>query len=224
MKEKERRLNKKSAYTADMKIFLIVIVVLLALWIVYSLLGSRVKEPAYIIVDQKEGYEIRRYESYVEARTVVAGNYGASMSDAFRILAGYIFGDNTSNTKVAMTAPVIESKSEKIAMTAPVLESGDGAGQRIVSFVMPAEYTLETLPIPNDKRVELVEVPAHTVAVKKFSGIATAKRMDKKKAELLVAVAGDELNTVGVVRGARYNPPSTFPLLNRNEVMITIQE
>lgn len=202
----------------------IVAAVLLVVWILYSVLGSRVKEPVYLVVDQKEGYEIRRYESYIEARTVVAGEYNSAMSGAFRILAGYIFGDNTSNTKVAMTAPVIDSTSEKIAMTAPVIESTGDAGARTVSFVMPAEYTMETLPVPNDQRVELVELPAHTVAVMKFSGIATVKRMNKKKAELLAAVERDGLDATGIARGARYNPPSAFPLLNRNEVMVTIQD
>jgi hypothetical protein len=141
------------------------------------------------------------------------------------VLAGYIFGGNTSSTKLAMTVPVVEDTSQKIAMTAPVLEGEEEeGGERVVSFIMPAEYTLETLPIPDDQRIKIVQVPAFTAAVKRFSGVATVGRMDKKKAELLEALRRDGRQTLGTVRSARYNPPSTFPLFNRNEVIIDVED
>ncbi len=209
-----------------MKIFLIVISGLFVIWILYSIVGSRVKEPPYTVLEEKDGYQIRRYESYIEARTIVSGEYNAAMSQGFRVLAGYIFGGNTSSTKLAMTVPVVEDTSQKIAMTAPVLEGEEGeeGDDRVVSFIMPAQYTLETLPVPDDQRVKIVQVPAFTAAVKRFSGVATASRMDKKKAELLEDLRRDDVQTIGTVRSARYNPPSTFPWLNRNEVIIDVEE
>jgi hypothetical protein len=106
-------------------------------------------------------YEIRNYPSHIEAQTTVQGNFDDSINSGFTIVAGYIFGGNTKKESIAMTAPVKEQKvdSEKIAMTAPVTVDTEGES-RIVSFVMPKKYSLETLPEPTDSRVKLVEVPA----------------------------------------------------------------
>ena len=122
-----------------------------------------------------------------------------------------------------MTAPVTEQKSQPIAMTAPVSETVLSDNSRVVSFVMPEEYTLETLPTPNDKRIELIEILSHKSAVLRYSGYNNAKKVDRMKARLLEYLRRDSVVVIGVPRFAGYNPPWTPPFMNRNEIIIDIK-
>ncbi len=70
------------------------------------------------------------------AETIVQGDHENAGSKAFHILAGYIFGGNEQKTKIQMTAPV---NMQKV-----------GESEFAVQFVMPSEWTLNTLPKPND--------------------------------------------------------------------------
>jgi hypothetical protein len=209
-----------------MKTLLIIIAILVLVWIAYGYFSSRVKEPKFAVVAEKNGYEIREYAPYIEARVTVTGEYREAMTSGFRILAGYIFGGNTSKQSIAMTAPVIEQKSEQksesITMTAPVSETVLDGGARMVSFVMPAEYTRTTLPMPNDKRIEIVEVPAHRSAVLRYSGYNNAEKVAKMKAKLLEYLKRDTVMVKGAPRGAGYNPPWTPPFMRRNEILVDI--
>jgi len=210
-----------------MYIYLLIgLVVLLAIWsagsyyIIYS-----IEKPTYTVVEEKDGYEIRQYEPYIVAETeVVAGNYQDAINQGFRIIADYIFGNNTSAISIAMTAPVLEQASEKIAMTAPVLESAAENGSRVVSFVLPSKYTLETLPAPNDSRVQLKEVPARKVAALQFSWYATEDRIEAKKLKLKTLIETDKLISIGSFQVAQYNPPLSAPFMRRNEILIPIAD
>jgi effector-binding domain-containing protein len=207
-----------------MKTFLIILVVVVLIWVVYGYFSSRVKEPKFSVIEKKAGYEIREYTPYIEAQVKVTGEYREAMSSGFRILASYIFGGNTSKQSIAMTAPVTEQqKSESIAMTAPVSETVLVDNARVVSFVMPEEYTLETLPTPNDKRIEIVEVPSHKSAVLLYSGYNNAGKVAEMKAKLLEYLKRDNVVVVGVPRSAGYNPPWTPPFMNRNEILVGIK-
>jgi hypothetical protein len=138
-------------------------------------------------------------------------------------LADYIFGNNTKNTPIAMTVPVAESASEPVAMTAPVMEQGNGDTRR-VTFSMPSKYTLETLPKPNNNAVKLREIPAHRVAVSRFSWYATDSRVARLQSELMEALKRDSIKTLGTPIYAGYNPPLSAPWLRRNEVMVDIMK
>jgi len=206
-----------------MKTLLIIIAIAVLAWIAYGYFSSQAKEPKFTVLEKKTGYEIREYAPYIEARVNVTGSYRDAQNNGFRILAGYIFGGNTSKTSIAMTVPVVEQKSESIAMTVPVVEALTDTGERVVSFVMPQEYTLATLPTPNDKSIEIVEVPAHKSAVLRYTWNTTAKRVEQKKSELLTYIKRDDLVSIGVPRGARYNPPWIPPFMMRNEIVIDIK-
>jgi len=206
-----------------MKTLLIIIAIFLLVWVVYGYLASQSKEPKFAVLEKKDGYEIREYAPYIEARVRVSGTYREAMTSGFRILAGYIFGGNTTKQSIAMTAPVTERKSESIAMTAPVSETVIENNNRVVAFIMPEGYTLATLPTPNDKRIEIVEVPAHTSAVVRYSGYNNTEKVAEMKAKLLENLKRDGLMVVGVPRGAGYTPPSTPPFMMRNEVLMDIK-
>lgn len=125
-----------------------------------------------------------------------------------------------------MTAPVTQSRQAKrIAMTAPVLQQktppGEAAGW-VVQFTMPAHYGIDDLPRPTDERVKLRGVPASTMAVVRFSGLARTKTLEAKEKELREFMASKRYRAVGEAVYAFYNPPFTLPPLRRNEVLIEV--
>lgn len=183
-----------------------------------------IEEPAYQVVSETSHYEIRLYEPYIIAQTMVSGDYDDAMSDGFREIAGYIFGGNSANNKISMTAPVLENEqesSQEIAMTAPVLDTGSRK-QRSVAFVMPSEYSLETLPVPNSDKVTFAEIAERKVAVLSYGFYANEARIEGKKRQLLTLLQADGFNVKGEVTSARYNPPFSMPLFLRNEVIVEI--
>ena len=93
-----------------MNIFLITITIALIIWITGTLLVIRdIEGPKYVVIEQKDGYEMREYESYIVAEVEVEGDMRTAMNSGFRQLAGYIFGGNTSKSQVAMTVPVMDT-------------------------------------------------------------------------------------------------------------------
>jgi hypothetical protein len=181
------------------------------------------EEPAYRSILQETPFEIREYPSLIAAEVTVSGERSEAVSAGFRLLAGYIFGGNTRKQSIAMTAPVIqnESPNEKIAMTAPVMQSADSAGW-IIRFIMPASYTLETLPTPNDPKVRLVSLPPKRLAVVRFSGLVDDNDVEQQTAVLRTFIAKQKLTANGTPSLARYDPPWTLWFLRRNEVMLEV--
>jgi effector-binding domain-containing protein len=181
-----------------------------------------VEEPAFTIVLHEGDFEIRDYPALVVAEVSVSGEQKEAASKGFRLLAGYIFGGNQRRQAIAMTAPVAQQPaSEKIAMTAPVIQVAKDTNW-IVRFTMPATYTLDTLPEPNDPKVQLRQLPAERVAVVRFSGLASKDDVALQTAKLLAATTARQLRTIGPVALAQYNPPWTLWFMRRNEVMVQV--
>lgn len=205
----------------------IALVVVIALWSAWGFFGSRVEQADYTVVSKTSDYEIREYPAHIVAQATVQGTYGDSMNSGFSIVAGYIFGGNTKKESIAMTAPVVAQKgegekvSEKIAMTAPVMATTEGDVQTI-SFGMPRSYTLETLPTPNDSRVNIVTIPTKRYAVMQFSWYRSDARIKRIQEELRAALARDGVVAEGVTAYAGYNAPGTPPWMLRNEVLVEI--
>lgn len=193
-------------------------------------IAGGVKEPTFEVLSSQDGVELRSYASLIRAETVVRGPYKESMNEGFRILAGYIFGGNTSSQSITMTAPVGvqaaddsgSSTGQKIAMTAPVGAEPVGDGW-LVSFVMPAEFTLASLPRPLDARVTLRELPPQRVAALRFSGWVGASTLDEVNARMTTALARQGLVATGKPSIAQYNPPWTVPFMRRNELLVAVQ-
>ena len=195
-----------------------------------SFLGIRtVEEPSYTVVDRLGGsipVEVRRYPPRLAAETVVDARGGTwkAESDAFGILAGFIFGGNRQRQEVAMTAPVeVAPGSARVAMTAPV-ETAAAEGDRLVMrFLMPTAYTRDTLPVPTDDRVRIVELPERTLAVLRFTGRGTPEAVVERQTELLKALAGSAWKPAGEPTALFYDPPWTIPFLRRNEVAVPVE-
>ena len=212
--------------------------VLLTSTLLISGAAMATEEPNYTILSQTENFELRRYESQLVAQTWVSGDQNAASRTGFKILADYIFGNNTApsgeSSKISMTAPVTmqpetkkgNDESQKIAMTAPVSikqEQQQNDGKWRVQFTMPSQYTMQTLPKPNNPDITIIEVPPQTYGVIKFSGLAGTEKVAAKTSELQSWMQAQKLTVTGTPELARYNPPWTLPFMRRNEVMIAYQ-
>jgi hypothetical protein len=189
-----------------------------------SVIGVRdgTEEPRFEVIDRVGAVEIRRYGPRLAAETLVtSASETAARSEGFQRLAGYIFGGNQAAAKIAMTAPVAQA-SERIAMTAPVGAAAAGDGRWIVRFFMPAEFTRDTLPVPNDARVTIVEVPAETVAVLRYTGVPSQTAAAEQRAALLAALASGPWQAAGDPGDWFYDPPWTLPPLRRNEAVVAV--
>jgi len=182
---------------------------------------SNVEHPKYKIIESKGNIEIRDYAQMIVAETDVAGERDEAISKGFRIIANYIFGNNSATQKVPMTAPVTQQGSEKIAMTAPVTQQGEGNTWK-VRFIMPSSYSMETLPKPSNPTVELKEVPAKRFVVIRFAGLGGDENLKHHTNELNDFIMAKNLTPQSPPTYAFYNPPWTLPFLRRNEVLIEI--
>ena len=181
-----------------------------------------IEEAKYEVIKKDNKFEIRDYETHIVAETVVEGNLEDAGNTAFRRLFRYISGQNRSQGKVEMTAPVSQqSTGEKIKMTAPVGQQRDKESW-IVSFMMPDSYSLETLPEPEDPKVTLRQVPNQRMAAVRYSGFWSEKRYLKYRLELESWIHRMGLTIVGNPTWARYNSPFTPWFMRRNEILIPI--
>lgn len=208
-----------------MKITLLVITLLIvsacaALW---GPIVSQVEQAKYTVVQTNGAYELRDYAPQLVAETTARGERDAAANEGFRKIADFIFGNNERAQKVAMTAPVLQQSGEKIAMTTPVMQEAV-QGEWRIRFVMPSQYTLQTLPKPKNGEVRIIEIPAKRFIALRFSGTTEAEVLKGKLQELENYVAEQSLHTVGMPVYAFYNPPWTLPFLRRNEVMIEIRK
>lgn len=177
------------------------------------------ESPKYEVLEKRDGFEVRRYAGFVVAETEVEASREDAGNQAFRRLAGYIFGGNTAKQEIAMTAPV--TQSQRIEMTSPVTQQASGS-KWLVQFSMPSSWTMNTLPTPNDARVTLREVPPKTVAVVRYSGTWSEANYLEHLAKLKKQVAAGGLQTVGEPVWARYDPPYMPWFLRTNEVQLEL--
>ncbi len=204
-----------------MKILLFVLIGIVILAALAGHIMSHVEQPDYKVVTSQENIEIRVYPPMILAEVEVSGERKQAIREGFEILADYIFGNNTFNKNIEMTAPVTNELSEKMAMTAPVLQE-QHMDKWKVRFVMPKKYSFETLPKPNSKKVTLIPLPARRFAVIRFSGLADNESIKLHTEELKAYIVAEKLNPIGGTVLAFYNPPWTIPFLRRNEVMIEV--
>lgn len=181
-----------------------------------------VEEAKYTVSMQQDKLEIREYAPSIVAEVIVNGDFEDASSAAFRKLFNYISGDNTARNKIAMTSPVTQKAGpEKIAMTSPVGQRKSGQGWA-VSFMMPAFYTMETIPTPDNPDVVLREIPAYRAAAIRYSGSWSEKAYKKQLLLLQGWIDEQELEVTGEPIWARYNAPFIPWFMRRNEILIPI--
>ncbi|MEL6447127.1 MAG: heme-binding protein [Pseudomonadota bacterium] len=191
-----------------------------------SLLGApamAIEEPEFEVLASTDDYDIRSYSPYIVAEVDVPGDQRTAGGRAFRVLAGYIFGDNVPEQKMAMTAPVESApRGIKMNMTAPVEAVASDDTGYTYAFVMERKYSMDSLPKPNNPNIRLVERPARVMAVLRFSGRANAVSFEQRRKALLAALERDQIATMGPAALAQYNAPYTPGILRRNEVLVEV--
>ena len=189
-----------------------------------SVFGIRtVEQLDYTLIEMDGKFDIRRYQDYWVAYTVVEGEYKKSTSEAFGRLFRYISGNNSQQTKIAMTGPVIQQqKGEKIAMTGPVIQQKIGANW-VMEFVLPSKYDESSPPEPLDSDVKVVRKSGYKAAALRYSGNLSEEKFSDKKTELLDLAVQKKLQPVGEPFSAGYDPPWTLPFLKRNEGLVMVE-
>jgi hypothetical protein len=183
-----------------------------------------IEKAKYTVLEKEDGFEIRQYDPQIVAETFVEGDLKKAGNEGFRRLYAYISGENTKKQSISMTAPVSqETGSKKIAMTAPVKQEKKDNRWRI-TFFMPAEYTLETLPQPNDTRVRLKEESGRLMVAVKYSGTWSEEGYKENRVLLEEYIQKRGLTKTGEPVWARYDPPFMPWFLRRNEVLIPIEK
>lgn len=174
-----------------------------------------------------QNIQIRRYESLILVETPMGGE---GRNGAFGRLFQYISGENIKQSKIPMTAPVfMDSKeeegtetSEKIPMTAPVFMDEKESAERMMAFVLPSEYTMESAPLPKNENVSLREHINYDVATIRFNGTLSDNNIQKHKDILMAWLSENNYTVAGSYQYAGYNAPYTLPWNRRNEVLIPV--
>jgi effector-binding domain-containing protein len=221
------------------KPWIIITSITLTLLLGYAAVGpamSNVEQPKYRVISEQGNIQIREYNPVIVAEVQVQGEREEAISQGFRLLADYIFGNNKvkqdiamtapvtqqSGQKIAMTAPVTQQSSQKIAMTAPVKQQGSDNAWK-VNFTMPSKYSMNTLPKPNNEKVTLHQVSSKKYASIKFSGMGSNKNLALHEKELQEYISENKIQTLSEPIYAFYNPPWTLAFLRHNEIMIEIE-
>lgn len=211
--------------------FFLALVAVFALFLIAgcSAVGIRTSEEAeYKVLVQEGVIQIREYEPYVIAETLVKNkDYDEAGRLGFRRLFAYISGKNEGDREISMTAPVIAQMQNApvgagIKMTAPVVAERTGSGW-VYAFVLPAEFPdLESAPLPADPLVKLKLIPGKKMAAITYAGSTGERKMNLKTRELTKWIQGRQLTKVSGPVSARYDPPWTLPFFRRNEVLIEV--
>jgi hypothetical protein len=201
-----------------------------------------IETPKFSIVQKDNKFEIREYQEYINASVEIESDYKSAINDGFSILADYIFGNNWAKSRIEMTAPVTgqATKSEKIGMTAPVTAAKIGESKKIgmtapvtaaklgeskkylISFTMPAKYSLESLPEPTNKTISIHKVAAHKAVALKFSGYLNEKINAKKTQEMEEWLKTHNLQAKDDFMVAQYNPPWILGPFRKNEIIAKV--
>lgn len=195
-----------------MKSMWIVLIVLTVVFIAFqsfmSISNSNIEKQQYRVVKAEKGFELRYYPPATFATVKSsAKSYRELSGSGFRKIAGYIFGDNESSTKIAMTSPVHMDINEK---------------ESSMSFVMPSNYDVKSLPKPNDARVEIHQTPGEYAAAIGFGGFANDASIRKHAEELKQLLDEKGIKTIGNFRYLGYNPPYQI-IARKNEIVVAVE-
>lgn len=181
-----------------------------------------VQEAKYSVVLKEKQFELRHYAPQIIAETAVDSDFDQAGNQAFRRLFKYISGNNIASQKISMTSPVgQQAANQKIQMTTPVGQQREG-GRWMVSFMMPASFTMDTLPKPEDPNISLRQIPARYMAAVRYSGVWSEKSYLNHKSTLDSWINHQSLVVAGEPIWAKYNPPFMPWFMRRNEILLPV--
>ena len=169
-----------------------------------------IETPKYRTLIKEGKFEVRDYDPMVIAKTSVNSNYSNAASTGFRRIANYIFGGNKNQMNIAMTAPVI-------------LNTPSSKNDYDILFVMPKEYSLDDLPLPNYDNIKLQTKELGKTAVISFGGWATEDRSVYYRERLKDFVKKNNYDILSDFMVAQYNSPWALPPFRKNEILVMIK-
>ena len=193
-----------------MKILLIILGVILAIIVIVQVFAfsgrKNIESYSYQVVKKYKDFEIRDYEASLFTTVKLSSKgYKNTSRKGFSILAGYIFGDNDKNKKIAMTSPVAMSLEDSATMM----------------FMVPREFDKKTLPKPNQPQINFVEEPAKKIAAISFTGWANDEKILKYQKKLKLILETENISYTNQFYFFVYNPP--YEIFNRkNEVIVEL--
>ena len=223
---KHEKANAKYLSKMKKKIFVAILLLVVVLVFGAAMIGpimSNVEVPAYKILKKEQNIEIRQYPPLIIAEVKTAGSRQASISDGFRILADFIFGNNEGEKQLSMNGPITQQEGIKIAMTAPVQQEKTDT-EWAISFIMPSKFSIDTIPNPINDRIKIIQIPSKRYAVVTFSGRSTEENLTTHTNELEKYINGSNYSKAGNEKYAFCNPPWTIPFLRRNEIQFELTE
>jgi hypothetical protein len=195
-----------------MKITLIILGVLVAIFIAFQVYvyngRNNIESYKYKVDKSINDIEIRTYEATLFTSVKLpTSKYEKASGRGFSVLAGYIFGDNEKNEKISMTSPVTMSLDDSITMM----------------FMVPKDYNLANLPVPNKSQIEFKEEPAKKMAAITFGGWADSVKIEKNKNKLIEILKAENIAYINRFYFFGYNPPFDL-FFRRNEVLVELKD
>lgn len=195
-----------------MKLLAILIGILFLAFVVVQLFAINsqrtIETSPYTVTKTYNSFEIRKYEATLFASVnLTTKNYKKASREGFSILAGYIFGKNVTNEKIAMTAPVTMSLGDDMTM----------------QFMVPKKYKKESLPQPIQSEIQFRKEPARTVAALTFGGWANDAKIARYKEQLTAALNREGIAHTGRFYFLGYNPPYEV-FQRKNEIIVVLSK
>tara|TARA_B100000686_G_scaffold111291_1_gene118620 strand:+ start:76682 stop:77278 length:597 start_codon:yes stop_codon:yes gene_type:complete len=192
-------------------IFFLLVFVLIGINMIRGFSNTKLETPEYQLLEESGPFQIRKYKPIIIARTLVESNYKEATYTGFRRIANYIFGGNSKNMEIAMTAPVISNSP---------INAND---YYEIFFVMPKSHNINILPYPNNSNVQVMERNLGKVAVVSFGGWATKSKVERYHKKLNKWVEKEDYILKGNFMVAQYNSPWALPPFRHNEIMVQIK-
>ena len=174
-------------------------------------IAQAIESLSFDVLEAYDEVEIRQYAPHLLATVRVDGKFDEAGSKAFRSLFNYISGDNRSDTKIAMTAPVLQQPDER-------------RDSWLISFVMPSRFEKDSLPVPTSEIVQVSEQPSMRMAALEYRGGWSQARYAEHELKLRSALSNMTLTACGDPRWARHDPPFMPWFLRKNEILIPLCE
>ncbi len=189
-----------------MKTLIISVIVLTIIGTLFFAFVKNNETYKYKVIEKYDNFEVRKYDPAIFTSVELdSGNYKSVSSKGFGILAGYIFGGNQKEEKIAMTTPVTMDLKDTMTMR----------------FLVPSKYSKEDLPKPNNEDIIFEEMPERIVAAIRFSGWADDEKIEKHRKQLEESLEKEGLEHTGGFTFMGYNAPFD-PINRRNEVMVEL--
>lgn len=168
---------------------------------------SRNETIQYEVMKQDGIFELRKYNDILLASTKTSIHNRSE--SGFNNIFKFISGENSLNTEISMTTPVITYQEEEILTT---------------SFYVPSIYNENNVPKPTSENVFLNLIEHSLFVVVRFNGAWIPSNYEHYDALLKDYILKNKYTIVSNRYILRYHAPYTPDHIKRNEIAYKIKE